>query len=149
MASPAHVESATARRKTVRVIDSLHAERRPAGAVLYPMQVEGTSQPRGGARAHGTPGSRASGAWPSRSMTNNGRVARAMGTIAPAEPPANKPSMPQPGVEHASGQIGRGLLGRSAGDPDRSVVQRSATIAASAGDPKAVTSGKIRLSASA
>jgi hypothetical protein len=82
-------------------------------------------------------------------MTNNGRVVRAMDAIALTEPPANKPSTPQPGAEHASGQIGRGLLGRSAGDPDRFVVQRSARIAASAGDPKAATSGKTGLSASA
>jgi hypothetical protein len=57
--------------------------------------------------------------------------------------------MPQPGAEQASGQSGLGLLGRSAGDPDRFGVQRSATMAASAGDAKAANSGKTRLSATA
>jgi hypothetical protein len=69
-------------------------------------------------------------------MANNGRAVRAMDAIALPEPSANKPSTPQPGAEHASGQIGRDLLGRSACDPDRFVVQRSATIAASAGRAK-------------
>jgi hypothetical protein len=82
-------------------------------------------------------------------MKNNGRGARATNAVALPEPPTNKPLIPQSGAEHASGQIGLGLPGRSAGDPDRFVVQRSATITASAGDAKAAKSGKTRLSATA